>query len=163
MFEKTICDCCACPIQRVCEQLIGEEGVSIRSDGGGFDIIIQEAKNFIVSGPSTDMFNPGILHISSSTINSVTFPSSIEIDLKPIQNNSKGECICLENPMTNLANSLLNKEFVSIQGIILELEEVVICKVGKGVMIVKEKDDNENFIAVSTCKVSTITELPPDS
>ncbi|NDI34552.1 hypothetical protein [Chengkuizengella sediminis] len=152
VFDKSICDCCVCPMQCVFEQFI-EENVNILTNlNDTFLIEIREVKNFIVSG--IDLMTGNIIHIPICNI--VAFAAILTIlpDLKPIQPNTKGECVCCEDPITNLANSLIGK-LVRITD-----TDVTILKVGEGIVIGQE--DSSIFI-FSSCAIDAIEELPATS
>ncbi|NDI33586.1 hypothetical protein [Chengkuizengella sediminis] len=122
-FDESICDCCVCPMQCVLKQLIGEK-VQIVNASSGFifslEIQIKEVKNFIVSGtdPSGVRINFPICKIIAVIPPSGAFP----LNLKPIQKSTKGECVCCEDPITDLANSLRGRE-VTILPIAVFLEK----------------------------------------
>ncbi|NDI33916.1 hypothetical protein [Chengkuizengella sediminis] len=150
-FEKSICDCCVCPMQFALEQFRGEE-IVIRSEFGGFNIQITEVKNFIVSGIDKSPVGSGNpIHIPICNIVQFLPISEKKIpDVKPIQKNTKGECVCCEDPTTNVANALIGKE-VTFFNLTFIIE-----KVGEGIVI----GQNPDLIFVfSSCKISGIEEM----
>ncbi|MFS1511916.1 hypothetical protein VQL36_05695 [Chengkuizengella sp. SCS-71B] len=91
-FDKSICDCCVCPIQCILEQLVGIDDVGIVTptffDDG---VIIEQVKDFIA------FTNVGDFPICQIFLVS-TFDPNIPVNIKPIRK-SKGECACCEEPL----------------------------------------------------------------
>ncbi|MDP5277180.1 hypothetical protein [Chengkuizengella axinellae] len=162
MFEKSICDCCVCPMQFVLEQYKGEE-VFIRTDLGSSLIQITEVNNFIVSG--IDTFSLGSnnpIQISICNIVFVSPSSATKIpNVKPIQKNTKGECFCCEDPITNVANALEGKEVI-IFGV-PDDSSLIIEKVGEGIVagtfVSSPPDLFGPTIIFSSCKIGGIEEM----
>ncbi|NDI33588.1 hypothetical protein [Chengkuizengella sediminis] len=160
MFEKSICDCCVCPMQFVLEQFRGEEVLVDSEFGVEFTIQITEVKNFIVSGIDKSPGSSGNpIHIAICNIVFISPLSTTRIpDVKPIQKNTKGECVCCEDPMTNVANALKGKEVISgASG-----NSLIIEKVGEGIVVgtfVSPPPVLGSTIIFSSCKIVRIAEI----
>ncbi|WP_162037034.1 hypothetical protein [Chengkuizengella sediminis] len=155
VFDESICDCCVCPMQCVLEQLIGKEvGINVSSSGVELFVIIQieEVKNFIVSGTDENgvRINFPICKIVSVTPPSEAFP----LNLKPIQKSTKGECVCCEDPITDLANSLSGRKVTIFP---FPEDIVTICEVGEGIVIVQSQEDMIKMV-LSSCFILSIVE-----
>ncbi|MDP5276362.1 hypothetical protein [Chengkuizengella axinellae] len=148
-FDRTICECCACPLQCVLENFVGEIATIQVTPIFGGNIRIQEVKNFILSGINLDDDNKPIF-ISLCDINVVTIETTTLPDVKPIQTDKKGECACCENPMTNIANSLIGN-LISITGV-----SSTIRKVGKGVILGQFGNEPTFLVIYSSCNASAI-------
>ncbi|MFS1513409.1 hypothetical protein VQL36_13335 [Chengkuizengella sp. SCS-71B] len=146
VFDESKCDCCVCPMQCVMEQLVGEEIGLDTSSGSNISVFLNEVKNFIAF---TDQGNFPICNITF-VLPSETF----SLDLKPIKKN-KGECACCEDPITNLAESMIG-EIVIIELIGFGQSEVVrIVDVGEGIIILGNPVGAET-VAVSSCFTTRI-------
>ncbi|MDP5273653.1 hypothetical protein [Chengkuizengella axinellae] len=158
MFDKTLCDCCVCPMQCICQQLaeLGIE-VTIFSREQRFNFFeIQEAKNFIVTGLQSGETMQSFL--PTANISYIEIDETVSFNLKQIQKNIKGECACAEDPITNVAQSLINETVaICIQADDGDLE-VIICDVGEGIVIAKEVNGTPMY-AISSCAITGIT--PP--
>ncbi|NDI37177.1 hypothetical protein [Chengkuizengella sediminis] len=150
VFDKTICDCCVGPMQCVLEQLMGKE-IIFNTFGGSLCFPIMEVKNFIVSGEVFGGQKATIPICNITTIRSLE-DEQFTVNLKPIQKNIKGECVCCENPITNFTNSLPRGEEVLIR-LFDQTVEGTIGDVGQGLVIVEEENQN---VAVSSCVISFI-------
>ncbi|NDI35646.1 hypothetical protein [Chengkuizengella sediminis] len=102
-FDKSICDCCVCPMQCVLEQLIGVE-VDVDTPISGPTTTITGVKDFIMS--TSDAGDIPVCQITHVEIDDPTntIITSVLSTLKPIRI-SNGECACCEDPMTNLLKS----------------------------------------------------------
>ncbi|MFS1514125.1 hypothetical protein VQL36_17010 [Chengkuizengella sp. SCS-71B] len=159
MFEESICDCCACPMQCVLKQFIGEEVAILTEIIGPLPIQITEVKNFIVSGINTSPGNdPNPVHIPICNIVLVSPLSTTRIpNVKPIQKNTKGECVCCEDPITNVANALKGKEVF-----ITAVAQAIIEKVGEGIVVGTLESPQLGFGSTffsSSCKINFLIEL----
>ncbi|MFS1511343.1 hypothetical protein VQL36_02725 [Chengkuizengella sp. SCS-71B] len=144
-FDKSLCDCCVCPMQCVLKQLIGENinvSVLFGSEIILVPVIVERVENFILFTDNGDFAIHSIIAISMEF--------DPQVQLKKIQKNI-GECACIEDPMTNLLNSKINQT-VNIVGL-----DVVILKVGEG-LVLAEGDINGTtlFFIISTCFVTAI-------
>ncbi|NDI33603.1 hypothetical protein [Chengkuizengella sediminis] len=124
-FDRTICDCCVCPMQCVLEQLVGET-IRVATLVGVIDnVMLLDVKSFIASTSEGEL---PICNISGVEFIGV----DIALALKPIQK-STGKCSCCEGPITNLANSLIGQivdiEFINFigSGRIRDVGEGIIC------------------------------------
>ncbi|MFS1513394.1 hypothetical protein VQL36_13250 [Chengkuizengella sp. SCS-71B] len=152
VFDKSICDCCVCPMQCVLEQLKGERiRIGFLSNQGSFSFSnptnVNRVENFILFTDSDDY----AIHTIDFII--LDFVPDPQIQLKPIKN-SLGECACIEGPMTNLLESRINQTVRINRSI-----EVNIVKVGQGIVSVKDivaSADNFPFGLFSTCSISQI-------
>ncbi|MDP5274064.1 hypothetical protein [Chengkuizengella axinellae] len=148
-FDKTKCDCCVCPMQFVLEQLVSQEvGIETQTSSAAFQL--NEVKNFIA------FTNQGTLSICN--ISAVILPVNFPLNIKPIKK-SKGECVCCEDPITNLAKSLIGKRVLinylqpigPLQGLIID--------VGEGIVLIEfEGISGLEIAAISAC---IITEMNP--
>ncbi|NBI28336.1 hypothetical protein [Chengkuizengella marina] len=101
-FDKSICDCCVCPMQCVLEQLKSNIITIATTTDIINDVMLIDVKDFIAF---TSDGNFPICNISGVDFSDV----NIDIKLKPIQK-STGRCSCCEDPITNLAKSLIVQE-----------------------------------------------------
>ncbi|NBI28495.1 hypothetical protein [Chengkuizengella marina] len=155
-FDKTKCDCCVCPMQCVLEQFINEEVIILTNFPGPavIQIKINKVENFIVSG--LDIADNNIAHVSICNIVTATIVTTRKLpDVKPIQQNTKGECVCCEDPITNVANSLLGKPICITGGVGCDI--VIIVKVGEGIVIAE--DITKRNVVFSSCALSIIKEV----
>ncbi|NBI29004.1 hypothetical protein [Chengkuizengella marina] len=151
VFDESICDCCVCPMQCVLEQLEGQL-VGLRTTAGNFDAILDNVNNFIVNytdGVSSNR-NLAISQIIAFEFDPELNPNGIR--LKPLKN-SVGECKCIEDPITNLLNSLKGKEEVEIIFLNGSISGII-TNVGNGVVLV---GDN---VIISTCNIIIVTPIP---
>ncbi|MDP5275996.1 hypothetical protein [Chengkuizengella axinellae] len=165
-FDKTICDCCVCPMQCVLEQLVGEE-VDIRTISLESDIVgtLMAVDSFIAT---LDLNNSGELaYISVSEVCYVEVLVPFTIKLKDIRKD-KGECSCIEDPVTNLAKSMIGemKEIIvcnSQQTVGDEGQNGRIVNVGEGIVLlfIESAKKGDKLSAISSCKIEIIA--PPFS
>ncbi|NBI31233.1 hypothetical protein [Chengkuizengella marina] len=102
-FDKTTCDCCVCPMQCALEQLVEPQtqiNVIVTTLGtisiflGTFTLT--EVKDFIAkTNVEIDITICQII-----TVGFQTLPTDFK--LKPVRKDIVGECVCCEDPMTNL-------------------------------------------------------------
>ncbi|NBI28224.1 hypothetical protein [Chengkuizengella marina] len=144
VFNRTICDCCVCPMQCVLEQLVGETLSSI----GTFinilsDVTIDEVTDFIA------FTSEGRIPICQITF--IRLVPIKQLKLKPIRK-SKGECACCEDPITNLLSSFKGKNVTVIpltpEGFILS---GTVIDVGEGIV------NLNNLFYTSTCAITKVT------
>ncbi|MDP5276332.1 hypothetical protein [Chengkuizengella axinellae] len=153
VFDKTICDCCVCPMQSILKQLedrsimlrtIVENSLSSNIPNAN----IQSVEGFVLF---TDNGNIPVHSIFSVGFDSLSDP----LTLKQPKNEKKGKCACIEDPATNmLSNEISN--FVIISGFI----RGTVSKVGEGIVMLENVSDSfgdsYNFAVVSTCSVGTV-------
>ncbi|MDP5276339.1 hypothetical protein [Chengkuizengella axinellae] len=147
LFDESICDCCVCPMQCVMEQLVGEEIGIVTASGSNIFVILNEVKNFIAF---TDQGNFPICNITTLQTDGAT-----SLNLKPIRK-SKGECACCEDPMTNLAKSMI-REIVNIEiiGNVGLSADAIIVDVGEGIILIGNPAGSE-LAPVSSCFTTRI-------
>ncbi|MDP5274467.1 hypothetical protein [Chengkuizengella axinellae] len=160
VFDKSICDCCVCPMQSVMKGLVETSGISVAffTPNNTFFATLNSAENFVANT------NNGMLPICN-----VTAVADDSLDrstpLKPIQNDSKGECSCCEDPSTNELVSLgvgsrALIEFVK-GGFSFTLPlEGNITNIGEGIVILDNVIDadgsNTPNFAISTCQITRV-------
>lgn len=147
-FDKSICDCCVCPMRCVLDQLRGQV-IDIATGGPGaiVTVTLNDVKDFIAF---TSEGNFPICQISAVRFDPV--PGGIR--LKSIKK-SVGECACCEDPMTNLLNSMKEKiVFIEIIGVGV-IGFVRIVDVGEGIVILFSEGIGVFFI-LSTCEVTRV-------
>ncbi|MDP5272663.1 hypothetical protein [Chengkuizengella axinellae] len=156
-FDESICDCSVCPMQCILKALEGEQGVSIVTNQSRFDnLTINEVKDFIVN---TSVGSIAIKHISGLFYDSSLIP--VEIPLKPIKQNTKGECACCETPMTEIMNRMKG-QFVFIDGMGGEPGGTTqITDVGEGIFTFRSVEFPTIIGAGSTLVVTSVG--PPGS
>ncbi|MDP5276345.1 hypothetical protein [Chengkuizengella axinellae] len=101
VFDKSICDCCVCPMQSVLEQLVGQIVGIVTPTFTDF-VTLNQVKDFLA------YTNIGIIPICEISVCS-TFDPTIPVDIKKRIKKSKGECACCEDPITNIAKSLIGE------------------------------------------------------
>ncbi|NBI28335.1 hypothetical protein [Chengkuizengella marina] len=147
-FDKSICDCCVCPMQCVLEQLVGVGDVNIITPTANNLVIINQVKDLIAF---TSNGNIPICHITATQFSQKLVPDGIK--LKPIKK-SKGECDCCEEPITNLANSMIG-EMVEIEFIspfpFPFVDEII--NVGEGIVVGRFFNETDIF---SSCAITRI-------
>ncbi|NBI27810.1 hypothetical protein [Chengkuizengella marina] len=148
VFDEFKCNCCVCPMQCVLEQLVGVGDVNIITPTANNSVIINQVKDFIAF---TSNGNIPICQITATQFSQNLVPDGIK--LKPIKK-SKGECACCENPITNLANSMIG-EMVEIEFISPFPFPFVdkIIDVGKGIVVGRFFNDIDIF---SSCAITRI-------
>ncbi|NDI34685.1 hypothetical protein [Chengkuizengella sediminis] len=157
-FNDSICTCCVCPMQCVLKQLIGQV-VDIANDDERFNIQIEEVENFIVSGINSDGRR---IHNPICQINSVQLSGIVPLNLKPIRKSTKGECVCCEDPITDVANLLKGQE-VTIETSNLTFDGVI-SDVGEGIVNMLGVDPDSgatNTVVISSCFIEAILEGAP--
>ncbi|MDP5274462.1 hypothetical protein [Chengkuizengella axinellae] len=138
VFDESKCNCCVCPMQCVLEQLVGNQIVIATTSGSG-GVTLFNVDNFIAFTSEGDF---PICNISAVDLLDV----NINIKLKPIRNN-KGRCSCCEDPITNLAKTLIRQQ-VGIE-FIPTFGAGTIVNVGEGII------DFKSFV-VSSCFTTRI-------
>ncbi|MDP5275765.1 hypothetical protein [Chengkuizengella axinellae] len=156
-FDESICECCVCPMQRVLMQLRGETVSIDTTSDEGFEITVDDAKNFILF--TSDEFNNEFF-FPICNITAVEFPSTNQIDLSPSKTSFKGECSCCEDPANRLLNRLSkNTSFnfiyldTNINGFIIDI--------GEGIVIIQDELDATILKAISICKLAKILPSTP--
>ncbi|MFS1513393.1 hypothetical protein VQL36_13245 [Chengkuizengella sp. SCS-71B] len=103
VFDKSICDCCVCPMQCALEQLIEPQTQInvIVTTLGAITILLgtftlTEVKGFI----ATTSVEIDVAICKIITVGFQTLPTDFK--LKPVRKDIVGECVCCEDPMTNL-------------------------------------------------------------
>ncbi|NDI34682.1 hypothetical protein [Chengkuizengella sediminis] len=149
-FDKSLCDCCVCPMECVLKQLIGKNinvSVLFGSEVILVPVKVERVENFILFTDNGDFAIHSIIAVSMDF--------DPQIQLKPIEKNI-GECACIEDPMTSLLNSKINQN-VNIVGL-----DAIILKVGEGIVLAKgEIDGMTLFFIISTCFITAI-DVPTD-
>ncbi|NDI36280.1 hypothetical protein [Chengkuizengella sediminis] len=158
-FDRTICDCCVCPMQSVMQQLVGRNDVAITttafSDVDTSSITtIDSADNFIVE---TSRGSYPICNVTAVGVQGGDF----NLTLKPIQLDNKGECSCCEDPTTNKLKSLIKKTVeIEYDGDgSLFFETGIIEKVGEGIVTIENPSPSMSsltHIAISTCHIGRV-------
>ncbi|NDI35640.1 hypothetical protein [Chengkuizengella sediminis] len=149
-FDETICDCCVCPMQCVLEQLVGEENIRIFAlNGFTEEGTLTGVDNFIALLDAGGIVNKVPIH----NICAVRFEGIFDFKLKPIRKSKSGECSCIEDPITNLAKSMIGEETPIEAGSFSE-SNVTIKDVGEGIVIVSFLSGGVIFTAaISSCKI----------
>ncbi|MDP5275656.1 hypothetical protein [Chengkuizengella axinellae] len=153
-FDKTICDCCVCPMQCVLEQLIGQF-VGIITTREGNELTINNVDDFTVFATDGANQNYSIPICNVSAVFSI--PISLQIELKPSRTNVKGECSCCEDPTNRLLNTLSRSqelEFTFLNG----STSGFIRDIGEGIVLVESGGFLE---AISICYLNKINTPSP--
>ncbi|NDI34681.1 hypothetical protein [Chengkuizengella sediminis] len=143
-FDKSLCDCCVCPMECVLKQLIGKNinvAVVFGNQVIEVPVKVERVENFILFTDNGDFAIHSILTLSMDF--------DPQIQLKRIEKNI-GECACIEDPMTSLLNSKINQN-VNIVGL-----DAIILKVGEGIVLAKDQDCPPQFFIISTCFITAI-------
>ncbi|NDI33602.1 hypothetical protein [Chengkuizengella sediminis] len=153
VFYESKCNCCVCPMQCVLEQLIGVDNVGIVTPTFFEDgVNINQVKDFIA------FTNKGDFPICQISLVAI-FDPNIPVNIKPIRK-SKGECACCEDPITNLAKSLIGKfveiEFINNEG---DTFDDGIINVGEGIVVGRNIDNPNRTDFISSCAITRITSL----
>ncbi|MFS1512552.1 hypothetical protein VQL36_08965 [Chengkuizengella sp. SCS-71B] len=157
-FDRTICDCCVCPMQCVIKQLVGQTDVLISTPvSQEANVTINSVENFIADTDAGIYSICNVTAVSSATLGTST-------TLKPVRQDKKGACSCCENPATNELNKLVNQnvaiEFITqVPGNVFQIPlEGTILKVGEGIVILNPACGQNvgNPIAISTCQITRI-------
>ncbi|NBI28226.1 hypothetical protein [Chengkuizengella marina] len=138
-FNESKCDCCVCPMQCVLEQLKSNIITIATTTDVINDVMLIDVNDFIAV---TSDGNFPICNISGVDFSGV----NIDIKLKPIQKSS-GRCSCCEDPITNLAKSLIGQE-VDIE-FLPQMGQGTIVNVGEGII------DFQVFV-ISSCFTTRI-------
>ncbi|NDI35785.1 hypothetical protein [Chengkuizengella sediminis] len=149
-FDRTICDCCVCPMQCVMQQLVGQTDVQIITPvSNEFNITILSVDNFIADTSAGFYAICNVTAVRSDTL-------GIDTTLKPVRLDVKGECSCCEDPATNEFIKLINQE-VGIEFISFGsgISQGTVLNVGEGIVI-SDDGGGGGSIAISTCQVTKI-------
>ncbi|NDI34649.1 hypothetical protein [Chengkuizengella sediminis] len=150
-FDKSICDCCVCPMQCVLEQLAGQTIDFVTTVSSGTTNLIS-VDNFIAF---TSIGNIPICQFTGVAFNPALIPGGLK--LKLISKN-KGECACCEDPITNLLISLKG-QFVEIEFIKGSVGAIV-NDIGEGIIILRAPEPTSPILAaISSCSVTKITPM----
>ncbi|MFS1513969.1 hypothetical protein VQL36_16220 [Chengkuizengella sp. SCS-71B] len=148
VFDESKCDCCVFPMQYVLEQLVGVDDVNIITPTANNLVIINHVKDFIAF---TSNGNIPISQVTGTQFSQNSLPDGIK--LKPIKK-SKLECACCEEPITNLANSMIGEmveiEFIS-PFLFPFIEEII--DVGEGIIVGRFFNETDIF---SSCAITRI-------
>ncbi|MFS1511920.1 hypothetical protein VQL36_05720 [Chengkuizengella sp. SCS-71B] len=146
-FDETTCNCCVCPMQCILEQLVGEENITIfllsAVTNQGTIIAVD---NFIAFFDDGSIVNKIPIH----KICVVQIVGDFDFKLKPIRKNI-GECSCVEDPATNIAQSMIGEETPLLAGSFFR--DVTIKDVGEGIVIGTEEGEFMSTVAISSCKI----------
>ncbi|MDP5276313.1 hypothetical protein [Chengkuizengella axinellae] len=163
VFNKSICDCCACPMQSVLEQLVEPQTQInvIVTTLGSISILLgtftlTKIKDFI----ATTSVEIDIAICKIITVGFQTLPTNFK--LKPVRKDIGGECACCEDPMTNLLVGKIGTN-ISIpsgggpNGII----SAGVKDVGEGIVLLENIDMGDGipitpFAITSTCLLDAI-------
>ncbi|MDP5276357.1 hypothetical protein [Chengkuizengella axinellae] len=155
VFDETKCDCCVCPMQCVLEQLV-EETIFIQTVVSEDEVVITGVKDFIVS---SDIGNFPICQITQMFIEDPTntLITRVLSALKPIKN-SKEECACCEDPMTNLLKFEIGNTFeIEFIGPNVPFTDEIL-GVGEGIVIGVAFEDGFTFLDIfSSCAITRTT------
>ncbi|MDP5276256.1 hypothetical protein [Chengkuizengella axinellae] len=155
VFDKTICDCCVCPMQCVLKALERQEVELFTRSEGFIGVTISRVEDFIVFTEEGGKF--AICNITAVSIAPSAFTP---FPLKPIQTNNKGLCACCEEPMTNVARSRMREgqpfdiEFISSPEAV-PAPGVLIQQVGEGIVFGLVVENTPMFF--STCAMTRIS------
>ncbi|NDI35645.1 hypothetical protein [Chengkuizengella sediminis] len=158
VFDKTICDCCVCPMQCVLEALERQKVELFTPSEGFIGVTISRVEDFIVFTEEGEEFA-----ICNITAVSIAPPTFTPFPLKPIQKNNKGLCTCCEDPMTNVALSRMREGQPVDIGFISSPDAVpapgvLIQQVGEGIVFGLVEENTPIFF--STC---TMTRISPSN
>ncbi|MFS1513403.1 hypothetical protein VQL36_13300 [Chengkuizengella sp. SCS-71B] len=163
-FDRTICDCCVCPMQCVLKQLEGLDvgfATLVSSSTVGSAPLLVKVEDFIAF-TTEGMY--AICEVNAVAVASENFPP---INLKPLHKDKKGECSCCEDPTTNLLKKLIGQT-VSIEALVDPSVFIaplpgVIFAVGEGIVLFDTTLVNPMTgelvpvrSAVSTCKITRV-------
>ncbi|WP_160645129.1 hypothetical protein [Chengkuizengella marina] len=150
-YDRSICDCCVCPMKCILEQLIGEESVFIVTDKTALTGTLLEVKDFIAF---LEMAPDSINRYPMNQIFAVFIEGQFDFKIKPIRKDI-GECSCTEEPTTRLANNLVNETVDIIAGAAAVTGKIT--KVGEGIVIFSFEEGGDPFTgAFSSCKIELI-------
>ncbi|NDI33606.1 hypothetical protein [Chengkuizengella sediminis] len=155
VFDKSICDCCVCPMQCVLEQLVGVEGLEIDTPVNNIPTTISGVNDFIVSTTDGDIPVCQITHVEIMNPTDTIITTALSA-LKPIRKNSKGECACCEDPMTNLLKFEIGNTFeVEFIGPDVPFTNEIL-GVGEGILVGVENGISLFFDIYSTCTITRV-------
>ncbi|NDI35650.1 hypothetical protein [Chengkuizengella sediminis] len=123
----------------------------------GLDGTLVAVNNFIATIIDSSGNN---IHIAVSDICAVAVEGTFDFKLKPIRK-SVGECSCTEDPITNVAKSMIGEmNSIAVCNILLP---GIIIDVGEGIIIMSiEGMGGDDTAAISSCKIGAfgLTEEP---
>ncbi|NBI31218.1 hypothetical protein [Chengkuizengella marina] len=149
-FNENFCDCCVCPMQCVLEQLVDKDINLLISSFPEADLdgTLISVNKFISTIQDS---NGDIFRLTVSDICAAGIEEEFNFKLNPIRK-SKGECSCIEDPITKLAQSMIG-----------ESTSVVLCNslltgkiinVGDGIVVMSVVDMGTlNTFVFSSCKI----------
>ncbi|NDI33439.1 hypothetical protein [Chengkuizengella sediminis] len=154
-FDRTICDCCVCPMQCVMQKLVTRD-VGIATAVSVTPVTINSVENFIANT------SQGSFPICNVTAVGSIPPFDIDLNLKPVQKDIKGKCSCCEDPATNELQQLIGKEvdLEFIGGIAPFADGNIVTgkvsQVGEGILILSDLGITFSNAAISTCQITRI-------
>ncbi|MFS1513387.1 hypothetical protein VQL36_13215 [Chengkuizengella sp. SCS-71B] len=154
-FDESICDCCVCPMQCVLEELVEVEGLVIDTPVNNIPTTITGVNDFIASTTDGDIPVCQITHVEIINPPDTLITTALSA-LKPIRKNSKGECACCEDPMTNLLKfeigNTFEVEFIGTTGPFTN----EILGVGEGILIGVDSGPSLFLDIYSTCAITRV-------
>ncbi|NDI35768.1 hypothetical protein [Chengkuizengella sediminis] len=163
-FDRSVCNCCVCPMQCALEQL-ENAGTEINAiittlgailpSGGAMSFTLTEVKDFIAT--TSEGIEIAICQII--TVGFLTLPADFK--LKPIRKDVVGECVCCEDPTTNLLASKIGQQIsIPSGGGPSGILSACIAAVGEGIVLLKDIDMGglppTPFSITSTCLLDAI-------
>ncbi|MDP5275568.1 hypothetical protein [Chengkuizengella axinellae] len=146
-FEENICNCCFCPMQHVLKQFIGEEvtvNTILTFINGTLIVKIDAVEKFNIIGTNQSNEPPTPICVPISKMLGFIPMNPKPINLIPNKKNNKGDCVCLEEAVTN---KLKVNDTVDIG---IGASSFTVTAVGEGVVVLVSNDDGSQNI-VSTC------------
>ncbi|MDP5275278.1 hypothetical protein [Chengkuizengella axinellae] len=140
-FQENVCDCCLCPLQCAIKQFEGEN-ITFFYGITNLTLIGISVEDFIVSGINSSNGLPSCAPVSQILAFQPDNPKPQSDLVKPIQKSVKGECACIEDPITN---KFKVGDIVTIS----TLGPVQVTAVGEGIVVTND-DSGDQFI-FSTC------------
>ncbi|NBI29359.1 hypothetical protein [Chengkuizengella marina] len=160
-FDRSVCDCCVCPMQCVMEQLTDREGAVAIATTSLFNdvyVTINSADKFLAK---TSEGTYPICNVTAVGIDRVRTASNPNFDLtlKPVRVDKKGECSCCEDPATEELLSKTGKkvrlEYDSAGGTFFTLG--IVEKVGEGIVtLMNDSPGTLSHLAISTCHITRV-------
>ncbi|MDP5273246.1 hypothetical protein [Chengkuizengella axinellae] len=141
-------------MQCILQQLVnldeGDIGVVTQTFGID-DLIINQVKDFMAST------NIGNIPVCQITLVS-TFDPTIIVDINKRIKKSKGECACCEDPITNVAKSMIGNlvdiDFISPTDFGTFTDEII--DVGEGIIVGRNLGDPNEIDFFSSCSITRI-------
>ncbi|NDI33730.1 hypothetical protein [Chengkuizengella sediminis] len=173
-FDRSVCDCCVCPMQCVMQQLTDREGavaIATTSLVNDVYVTINSADNFLAktsreaSGAIINGSYP-ICNVTAVGIDRARTLSdpNFDLTLKPVRVDEKGECSCCEDPATEELKSKIGKTVrveydgrigTTSGGTFFNLG--IIEKVGEGIVtLMNDSVGTLSHLAISTCHITKV-------